>query len=74
MSDGALVLAFNDNAERRTPLSIAFSPDESERWTVIRDLEVGDGEFSYPCLVSEWRWVGALRLHLSPPDNPPRRF
>jgi predicted neuraminidase len=53
MSDGALVLAFNDNAERRTPLSIAFSPDESERWTVIRDLEVGDGEFSYPCLVAD---------------------
>jgi len=51
MSDGALVLAFNDSVERRTPLSIAFSPDESERWTVIRDLEVGDGEFSYPCLV-----------------------
>lgn len=52
LSDGALVLAFNDSADKRTPLSIAFSPDETERWTVIRDLEVGEGEFSYPCLLA----------------------
>lgn len=50
--DGALVLAMNDHRSDRTPLSIAFSPDETERWTVIRDLEVGAGEFSYPCLLT----------------------
>lgn len=51
LSDGGLVLAFNDSVDKRTPLSIAYSPDESEHWTVIRDLEVGEGEFSYPCLL-----------------------
>ncbi len=50
--DGALILAFNDSRDKRTPLSIAFSPDETERWVVIRDLEVGEGEFSYPCLLA----------------------
>ncbi len=51
LPDGGLVLAFNDSVDKRTPLSIAYSPKESEQWTVIRDLEVGDGEFSYPCLL-----------------------
>lgn len=52
LPDGALVLAFNDSTHQRSPLSIAYSPDETQRWTVIRDLEVGDGEFSYPCLLA----------------------
>ncbi|MCS7264240.1 MAG: exo-alpha-sialidase [Armatimonadetes bacterium] len=51
LPDGSLVLAFNDSVDNRTPLTIAFSTDEIERWTVIRDLEVGEGEFSYPCLL-----------------------
>jgi len=51
LPDGGLVLAFNDSVDKRTPLSIAYSPDESERWVLIRDLEVGEGEFSYPCLL-----------------------
>ncbi|MCS7191381.1 MAG: exo-alpha-sialidase [Armatimonadetes bacterium] len=51
LPDGSLVLAFNDSVDKRTPLSIAFSPNESEKWVVIRDLEVGNGEFSYPCLL-----------------------
>jgi len=50
LPNGGLVLAFNDSVAKRTPLSIAYSPNESEQWIVIRDLEVGDGEFSYPCL------------------------
>jgi len=52
LDDGALVLAFNDSRYCRSPLSVAFSPDETERWMVIRDLEVGEGEFSYPCLLA----------------------
>jgi len=51
LPDGGLVLAFNDSVDKRTPLSVAYSPDENERWTFIRDLEVGEGEFSYPCLL-----------------------
>ena len=51
LPEGGLVLAFNDSVDKRTPLSIAYSPNENEQWTVIRDLEVGDGEFSYPCLL-----------------------
>ncbi len=51
LPDGSLVLAFNDSVDKRTPLSIAYSSDENERWVVIRDLEVGEGEFSYPCLL-----------------------
>ncbi len=51
LPDGGLVLAFNDSVSARTPLSIAYSPDEKERWVFIRDLEVGEGEFSYPCLL-----------------------
>ncbi|MCS7254624.1 MAG: exo-alpha-sialidase [Armatimonadetes bacterium] len=50
LHDGKLVLAFNNSFIRRTPLSIAYSADESENWAIIRDLEVGEGEFSYPCL------------------------
>ncbi|MCX7642546.1 MAG: exo-alpha-sialidase [Armatimonadetes bacterium] len=51
LPDSGLVLAFNDSVDKRTPLSVAFSPDESEQWVFIRDLEVGEGEFSYPCLL-----------------------
>lgn len=52
LTDGGLVLAFNDSVDKRTPLSVAYSPDESERWLFIRDLETGEGEFSYPCLLA----------------------
>lgn len=51
LSDSSLVLAFNDSIDKRTPLSIAYSPCGDEKWTFIRDLEVGEGEFSYPCLL-----------------------
>lgn len=51
LKSGGLVLVFNDSVDKRTPLSIAYSPSDDERWTIIRDLEVGDGEFSYPCLL-----------------------
>lgn len=50
LPDGGLVLVFNDSIDKRTPLSVAYSPDEGESWKFIRDLEVGEGEFSYPCL------------------------
>ncbi|MCS7222973.1 MAG: exo-alpha-sialidase [Armatimonadetes bacterium] len=51
--DGRLVLACNPYRDRRTPLTVAFSPTEAEHWQVFRDLEVGDGEFSYPCLLAD---------------------
>lgn len=51
LHNGELLLAFNNSHDKRTPLSIAHSPDESEKWTIIRNLESGEGEFSYPCLL-----------------------
>ncbi len=50
---GGLVLAFNPYQDSRTPLTVAYSPAEDEKWVVLRDLEVGDGEFSYPCLIAD---------------------
>lgn len=52
LSSGELILAFNNSPNRRTPLSIAYSPDEGENWAIIRNLEDGEGEFSYPCLIA----------------------
>ena len=53
-SDG-LVLAYNDSAEHRNPLSLAFSNDQGKSWKKIADIETSElrndnnkDEFSYP--------------------------
>ncbi len=50
LSNGHLVLAYNDSTEQRTPLSVALSFDEGRNWPFKREVEAGQGSFSYPSL------------------------
>jgi predicted neuraminidase len=61
--DGSLVLAYNPvagNWGRRYPISLSSSSDNGESWSVPLDLEMAEGEFSYPAIIAE-----ADRLHLT---------
>ncbi len=56
-SDG-LILAYNDSAEHRNPLSLAFSNDQGKSWKKIADIEASElrednnkDEFSYPYII-----------------------
>ena len=52
LSDGRIMLAFNDSSEVRTPLSLATSSDEGRTWKRIAVLESEPGAtFSYPYLM-----------------------
>ena len=52
LSDGRLVLAFNDSAIARENLRLAVSVDEGRTWTRIATLaEEAGAEFSYPFLI-----------------------
>ena len=53
-----VVLAFNDSAEHRNPLSVAFSSDQGRSWKKIVDIEASElrddnnkDEFSYPYII-----------------------
>ncbi len=35
----------------RTPLSIAVSKNDGQLWTIVKDLETEEGEFSYPAII-----------------------
>jgi len=50
LSSGALLSVYNPSARRRAPLRVALSED-GVAWTPWRDLEVADGEFSYPTAI-----------------------
>jgi alpha-L-fucosidase len=50
LSGGALLSVFNPSPRRRTPLRVALSED-GHTWTPWRDLEIADGEFSYPTAI-----------------------
>ena len=51
LSDGNLVLVYNDSAKSRSPLTVAMSADDGATWPWKRDLEVEPFEFSYPCVM-----------------------
>jgi len=52
LSDGRILLAFNDSPENRNPLSLAISSDEGRTWKRIAVLESEAGAtFSYPYLM-----------------------
>jgi len=53
LQDGRVVLAFNNNPNRRSPLTLALSHDEGETWPVRREVETDEGEFSYPAVVQD---------------------
>ncbi len=53
-----VVLAFNDSAEHRNPLAVAFSSDQGRSWKKIVDIEASElrddnnkDEFSYPYII-----------------------
>jgi predicted neuraminidase len=54
----SVVLAYNDSAEHRNPLSLAFSNDQGKSWKKIADIEASElrednnkDEFSYPYII-----------------------
>lgn len=53
LQSGKLLLAFNNSATGRSPLSLAVSDDGGKTWRVARDVETDPGEFSYPSLCLE---------------------
>jgi predicted neuraminidase len=50
LTDGRIVLAFNDSYNTRTPLNLAVSRD-GEHFTIFKTLEDGPGQYSYPAIV-----------------------
>jgi predicted neuraminidase len=61
----ACVLAFNNSATNRHRLSVALSRDSGSSWAFIRDIDSGEGEYSYPCLLQDH----SGRIHLSYTEN-----
>ncbi len=53
LRDGRVVLAFNNSARRRTPLTLALSEDDGKTWAYKRDLITEPGEFSYPAIIED---------------------
>jgi predicted neuraminidase len=50
LTDGRIVLIFNNSYNKRTPLNLAVSTD-GEHFRIFKTLEDGPGQFSYPALV-----------------------
>lgn len=48
--DGRIILCFNNNAQKRTPLNLAVSRD-GENFNVFFTLEDQPGEYSYPAII-----------------------
>ena len=61
LSNGHLVLVFNDSETKRTPLSVARSLDEGATWEAPMNLESNPGEYSYPCVIQ----TADGRIHVS---------
>jgi len=51
LSNGHLIVVYNDSQTSRTPLSLARSLDEGKTWEKPLQLESNPGEYSYPCVV-----------------------
>jgi len=45
---GRLLLIYNDSMNKRTPLTVAMSPDLDRSWPIKRNIIEGDGDFGYP--------------------------
>jgi len=61
LSNGHLILVFNDSETKRTPLSVARSLDEGSTWDAPMNLESNPGEYSYPCVIQ----TADGRIHVS---------
>jgi predicted neuraminidase len=51
LTDGRVVLVWNNSPDARTPLTLAISEDEGDTWAATRDLTAGEGQFHYPAVV-----------------------
>jgi predicted neuraminidase len=59
------VLAFNNSPVHRHGLCVALSSDCGSSWTYLKDIDGGEGEYSYPCLLQDQD----ARIHLSYTEN-----
>lgn len=50
LSSGHYVVAYNDSATDRSPLSVALSADEGRTWSRGRVIDTATGQVSYPSL------------------------
>ena len=48
LKSGQLFLVYNDSMNRRTPLTVALSPDRDLTWPHRRNVAEGPGDFAYP--------------------------
>jgi predicted neuraminidase len=48
LRSGNLLLVYNHSMSRRTPLTVALSPDRDRTWPVRRNLREGDNDYGYP--------------------------
>jgi len=51
LQSGHLLLAYNDSASRRSPLSVALSTDGTRTWHPPVDIIRGELSYSYPCIL-----------------------
>ena len=51
LQNGHLLLAYNDNMNDRTPLTIAISEDNDKSWPHRRDIGTGANSFAYPMAI-----------------------
>ncbi len=65
LTDGRVVLVFNNSHKRRNPLTLALSEDEGRTWTNMRDLVVGEGSFAYPAIIQDKEGL----IHVTYTDN-----
>jgi len=50
LTDGRLVMVYNNTTRGRTPLNLAVSAD-GQTWKMFHELENTPGEYSYPALI-----------------------
>ena len=48
LRSGNLLLVYNHSMNRRTPLTVALSPDRDRTWPIRRNLREGNNDFGYP--------------------------
>jgi predicted neuraminidase len=51
LPDGRLLMAYNNDAVKRSNLSLAVSSDGGRTWKIVHEVSEGAGSFSYPCLL-----------------------
>ena len=51
LEDDRIAMIWNDNPEKRNPLTIGLSEDGGETWKYKRDIISGEGSFHYPAII-----------------------